>query len=102
MLFHRADIGGAGGTSSGFVSFTCHAPTIKWSYSSLYLQSCMRAVSHSRESYLRVNSSGLLCIQHLIEVNENAVIVHSNGASNANGGDLNDVFVDYLVVPMAE
>ena len=79
-----------------FVSFVCHQESVSHLYSSLSLQTAMRPCAVARETYLRINDQGILCIQHQVEATQGGIL--TNGAA---GGNLTaqDIFIDYLIVP---
>lgn len=52
--------------SDSIVSFTCENNTI-WTYPSSSFQLGMKALIVSKETFLRINSRGIMCIQHLVE-----------------------------------
>jgi cell cycle checkpoint protein len=57
-------------TSEAFVSFQSRS-NISFEYSLKSLMFGMKALSVSKEVYIRINSEGLMCIQHLIETSSN-------------------------------
>eukprot|EP00903_Cladosiphon_okamuranus_P020295 g18624.t1 len=53
-------------SSEAFVTFTCHAPRVSWTYLMSGMETGMRALPHANETYFRVNEEGILCIQHQV------------------------------------
>jgi hypothetical protein len=78
-----------------FVSFVCQQPLVSHHYSSQSMQTAMRPCAVAKETYLRINCEGILCVQHQLEANQSGII---GGGSVGHGGAL-DIFVDYLLVP---
>ena len=52
--------------SNAFVSFICNTPC-QWDYALASFHLGMKALSVASETYIRVNSEGMMCIQHLLE-----------------------------------
>jgi Repair protein Rad1/Rec1/Rad17 len=53
-------------SSDAFVSFKC-GETYNWEYSLGSLQLGMKALTVATETYIRINSDGIMCIQHQLE-----------------------------------
>ena len=70
-------------TADIFVDYTVAEQTATWTYPLSSLQLAMKALGVAKESYLRINSEGLMCVQHQVE-----------------GKSGKEVFVDFLLVPM--
>ena len=53
-------------SSNAFVSFLC-TNRCTWDYALTSFHLGMKALSVASETYIRVNSDGMMCIQHLLE-----------------------------------
>jgi len=78
-----------------FVSFVCHQPCVEHTYSAQSMQTAMRPCGVAKETYLRINSEGILCVQHQLEANQGGII----GGGSVGHMAAHDIFVDYLLVP---
>ncbi len=59
-------IGPSPTNAQAFVHFDCAAPR-SWSYSLPALNHGMKALSVAKETYLRINEEGIMCVQHQVE-----------------------------------
>ena len=53
-------------TSDSFISFHCETPC-EWLYALSAFQQGMKALSVAKETFIRVNSEGIVCVQHQLE-----------------------------------
>ena len=53
-------------SSNAFVSFICTNPC-QWDFALASFHLGMKALSVATETYIRINSDGMMCIQHLLE-----------------------------------
>lgn len=49
--------------------FDCAQPDNSWCYSLAALNHGMRALGVAKETYLRINAEGIMCVQHQVENN---------------------------------
>ena len=66
-----------------FVSYNVAEQTGTWTYPLSSLQLATKALGVAKETFMRINSDGLMCMQHQVE-----------------GKSGREVFVDFLLVPM--
>lgn len=78
-----------------FVSFACHQPSVMHRYCTQSMHTAMRPCAVAKETYLRINSEGILCVQHQLEANQGGII----GGGAVGHAAAHDIFVDYLIVP---
>jgi hypothetical protein len=64
-----------------FVSYQIQERVATWSYPLSSMQLAMKALGVAKETFLRINSDGLMCIQHQVE-----------------GKSGKEIFVDFLIV----
>jgi hypothetical protein len=55
--------------SDAFVSFRCEGTGARWMYPLTSLLLGMKALSVASETYIRINETGMMCIQHQVENN---------------------------------
>lgn len=66
-----------------FVSFKCQPQRVAWVYPLTSFQLGMKALSVANETYLRINSEGIMALQHQIDT-----------------GHASDTYVDFLMVAL--
>ena len=81
-----------------FISFVVQQDTHYYYYTE-HIQLCMKPLNISKESYIRINEQGIMCIQHLVELNE---LGQWCGGKNQHIINAHDIFLDYLIIPLVD
>ena len=67
------------------------------------LQHAFRVLASAKQTYLRINSAGMLCVQHMVNVppSESAGRRFSHAKTNGGGGAADDdsIFIDFVLYP---
>jgi hypothetical protein len=102
-----------------FVSFQCHK-SVQWTYGIQALQLGMKSLGIAKETFIRVNAEGVICIQHQIDAGSGPKRASSSfsgtssrhpsrshsthkeyGGGVARGKSI-ETYVDFLMIPEAD